>query len=138
MISPEIFGKFIASDGISSSRFIAPKINLSIFMKQPLFGVGLSEATNMFIYLGESLGVNHQTSTSTFYLASLGIMGSVFTFLWIFSIMKIRYLNISVRIIILTIFLVILNKEPHSSILVTNCILFNFLRGDLQINNELT
>lgn len=135
--SPDIFGKFLVNYGEVSSRFIAPRINLLIFMENPLFGVGFNEATKRFIDFGRMVGVDSQTSTSTFYLAALGLLGISFTLLWIYSIINIKGQNIFVRVIILTIILLILNKEPHSSLLVTNCILFNFLRRDvIKIDNS--
>lgn len=67
-----------------------------------------------------------QTSTSTYFLAALGIIGLLYTVGWL-AILGDHNLSIGERIIILTCFLLILNKEPHSAILVTFMILFYFL-----------
>ncbi|MGD6831877.1 hypothetical protein ACQCT5_06920 [Sutcliffiella halmapala] len=126
--SPELFNKLIYEGGFESTRFSAPLVNLNIFFSNPLFGVGLGSATRLFTDLGAMYGVFSQTSTSTFFLAALGFSGIFYTIFWVYSILNLKRLNSLSRFIILTIFLIILNKEPHYSILVTNCILFYFLK----------
>lgn len=128
----EIFYKFFSNDNITTgTRLNSPLLNYFIFMESPFFGEGFYNADEKYIYLMEYTKniyyVVAQTSTSGFLLASLGILGSIYTIAWITSILKVKDYNVFIRLIMCTVFLLIINKEPHTTILVSYCILFYFL-----------
>lgn len=125
-LDPEVFGK-LQDDAIqSSSRFNIFDLNIRIFGDSPLLGWSFEGADQEVLSRMTSAGVAAQTSTSTYFLAALGIVGVVYTLGW-FSILRHRRLSVSERIIILTCFLIIINKEPHTAILVTYTLLFYYL-----------
>ncbi|MGO4547612.1 hypothetical protein AB4Z29_22755 [Paenibacillus sp. 2TAB23] len=123
-LSPKMFGKFLNQSGSYENRLASPIANIDIFASNPFFGVGIGKID---IIVRELFGI-YQTSTSTYYLASIGIGGIVFTLAWVFGIWKLRNQSILSKIIILIVCLLILNKEPHTSLVATYCIMFYFLK----------
>lgn len=124
-INYQMFAKLNLNDSISSRvRFDAPLVNLEIFKESPLFGMGFSNANLTF---SQKTDIS-QTSTSTLYLAALGIPGILYTLFWIYSILKLKTINIVMKIAFILIILLILNKEPHTTLLFTYCILFYLLK----------
>lgn len=125
-INPRMFGKFINDSLTLNTRLIGPILNLRIFLSSPIIGVGFSNATKLFVENSLSFNIGSQTSTSTYFLSSMGIGGIIYSLNWLKGINRIKANRLS-RISILIVFLIILNKEPHNSILVTYCIMFYFL-----------
>lgn len=104
------------------SRMLAINHNLSLFIEKPIFGLGFGEAYEKAKYFSD-------TSTSTFLLAVFGLLGAIYTLLWMIGVMNYKIqINKTINILILIVFLLILNKEPHLDILSTWCILFYFLK----------
>lgn len=99
------------------SRVYAVQHNLKMFLKAPIFGIGIKEASSQIAYVAD-------TSTSTYLLSIFGIFGSLYTLYWIIGILEIKDKSILTRTIILVIVLLILNKEPHQNILLTWCFMF--------------
>lgn len=137
----DLFYKFFYSNNITSgTRIYSPLINFNIFLESPLFGVGFSTADTLYSMLMESYKsvyyVVAQTSTSTIFLASSGVLGLVYSFSLFFPVLKIKRLNLITRLIISAILLLIVNKEPHTSMLVTYCIMFYFIYYNLNEKKE--
>lgn len=107
------------------SRIQAIKYNLEVFSTSPVFGVGIQEAINKIKYVAD-------TSTSTYLLSIFGIFGGMYTLYWIIGILNIKNKNFIVRIFLLLIVLLILNKEPHQNILLTWCFMFFGLKNALK------
>ncbi|MDP5274735.1 hypothetical protein [Chengkuizengella axinellae] len=134
-LNPDVFGKIINQEGSYVDRLDSPITNLSIFLSYPIFGAGIGNIN--YIYGG--LTDIYQTSTSTYFLAAFGFWGVLYTLFWVYGIMKLRNQNNLSKIIIISIFLMILNKEPHTSIVVTYCIMFFFLKeAFISKSNNLT
>ncbi|MCS5422124.1 MULTISPECIES: O-antigen ligase family protein [Psychrilyobacter] len=125
----EVFGKLLNDGSRKTSRIGAPLINLIIFSKHPIFGVGFGEATIQFIKLAPNYLVDSQTSTSTFMMAALGIPGFLYTMFWIYGVLILKKTNFLSKITLILIIICILNKEPHQGILISWCILFYLLEG---------
>jgi hypothetical protein len=124
-VNNPMFSKLILDDHVSKSvRLESPIVNLKIFLEYPIFGAGFSHANQLYTQITSG----SQTSTSTFYMAALGFPGISFTFLWIFSLLKNKKLNFIMKIAFISIMLLILNKEPHNSILFTHILLFYLLK----------
>lgn len=125
-LDSETFGKLETEALQSSSRANIFDLNLRIFGESPLIGWGFAGADQEVVSDMAGVGVAAQTSTSTYFLAALGVIGLLYTLGW-FAILLDTNMSISERIIILTCILIILNKEPHSAILVTFVLFFYVL-----------
>jgi hypothetical protein len=128
----DIFYKFFSDQNATTgTRLYSPLLNLQIFSESPIWGQGFYKAERSYVELMVSTYSNYrvvaQTSTSALYMAAIGIMGAIYTLAWIISIIKLKTFGILTRIIIISIFLLIVNKEPHTSIITTYCILFYLL-----------
>jgi hypothetical protein len=124
-----LFIKLVAMSGSGSTRLFGPLLNLAIFKSYPVFGAGFYEANNLYIQNMFSFDANAQTSTSTYFMAALGGFGVLYTCLWAYGVWKIRHLHVVGKIALLCLILIILNKEPHSTMLFTYCFLFYLLKA---------
>ena len=116
----EYFEKLLSENVLESSRTEAVKHNLEVFSSDPIFGVGYIEAAERMEHVAD-------TSTSTYLLSVYGIPGALYTIFWIVGIFKQRK-NVFVKIILLAIFLLIINKEPHQNLAYSWIILFFLLK----------
>ena len=95
--------------------------NLHIFCKAPVTGVGVATTYTLAVDYSD-------TSTSTFFLSVFGWMGGLITLFWMVALTKFKKLNIYSRILLYTIVLSILNKEPHANFLFTWVVLYLLLQ----------
>ena len=119
--SNEVFAKLISANIIESTRYRAINHNLSMFMKNPIFGNGIVKSLETVKYVSD-------TSTSTFMLNIFGILGIQYSIYIIYGVLKITKKTIYNKVILLVILLAIINKEPHEGIVFTWCILFYLLK----------
>jgi len=116
----------LSSDTLhESTRVKALQHNIDSFLSAPIFGVGLTTSLRNIRYVAD-------TSTSTYLLSVFGVMGGLYTFYWIYGIVKNVHVNLLSKIILLVIVVAIINKEPHYQILLTWCILFYLIQGKLR------
>ena len=129
----EYIQKLMPENFMDSTRVLALNHNLKIFFQNPIFGVGITSFYSQSRYVSD-------TSTSTFFLSVYGIIGIIYTVLWIYAICSDKKLNIYSKMIVIAIIFSILNKEPHSGILFTWCLLFWLLQRHVEYkkgkNNE--
>lgn len=118
----EVISRFTSEDESANMRMYAVKHNLERFIDSPIFGRGIKEII-------ETSTLYEDTSTSTYMLAQFGILGSLYTIYWIIGIMGIKKKNILTILSVLAIAILILNKEPHQSILFTWCLMFYLLKN---------
>lgn len=117
----------------NSINFIArqnsPLVNLSIFRKYPIFGAGYQNATNIYVNIRNSIAVvDAQTSTTTYHLAAVGIVGIVFSLILIVGIFKIEKFNFPSRLLLTLTAFVLINVEPYNGLLFYYVILFYLLK----------
>jgi hypothetical protein len=107
------------------SRQNSPLLNLRIFFEYPIFGAGYQNATNMYINMKSSINyVDSQTSTSTYQLAAIGILGIVFSFVLLLGICKQKNIGfLSKSLLVFSAFFII-NVEPCNGILFYYVVLF--------------
>lgn len=126
--NPDLFLKLINNSSNSTTRTNGPLLNIDIFKQKPFFGVGFSKATEDFIKRAASWNADSQTSTSTFYLAAMGMPGLIYSLNWIKGTLSLKNKNLLSKITIFIIFLIIINKEPHTGLVVTNCLMFFLIK----------
>lgn len=123
-ISPHIFSKINRDHGSFSTRVQSILINLEIFSSSPIFGKGLGGATREYIQLSSNVMIDAQSSTNSYFLASLGILGIVYTIAWAYGVFSSKKTTKTAKVLLFIIILIILNKEPHQSLLFTWVLLF--------------
>lgn len=129
LFNSDIFGKIIDSDLITTStRIGSPLLNIKIFKTNPLFGVGINGATDIYNSFKGMYRIDSQTSTSTYMLAVIGVFGITYTLIWIYSIIKIDLFSLTTKCLILILILFIINKEPHNSLMATWLLFFLFYK----------
>lgn len=127
-INPASFSKLIDNSLTYTTRLYSPLVNFRIFLSSPIFGVGFSESTRIFIENSIYSNVDSQTSTSTYFLASMGFSGLLYTIVWLLGInSQYTKLPFMTKLLVTLVFLIILNKEPHNSLLISYCIMFFML-----------
>lgn len=126
---PAVFGKIDDGGLFSETRWNAVLLNLSLFASSPFVGLGLGGATEAFRG-SMGAGIRAQTSTSGFLLAALGVAGSAYSVGWIWGTWRLKHLSLYARAGIALVLLVIVNKEPHTTLVFTYCLLFYLLSWD--------
>lgn len=116
-----VIARFNSEDASANMRTYAVKHNIERFLEAPVLGKGIKDVV-------QTSTVYEDTSTSTYMLAQFGVFGILYTLYWIIGIMKIKDKNLLTKVSIIIIALLILNKEPHHSILFTWC-LMSYLIG---------
>lgn len=134
---PYVFGKVINMSGSFLTRVSGPAIDWNIFIKSPLFGVGFVNYQTIWRELASGVGVIAQTSTITYFIATLGIGGGLYLYLVVNGIFKLPNLNVIAKLSILMIFIFIVTKEPHQHNVTIFIFLFYFLKlGCRQYNDN--
>lgn len=115
--------KLLSENLKEQTRIMSFATNFEIFLENPFFGAGIipNEMQNKYVA---------DTSTSTFLLASFGILGALYTVYLIYGVLRQKNLNTLSKIIVVVILLIIVNKEPHHQILFTWCLIFFMLKSD--------
>lgn len=125
-VSPTLFSKLINHGSTKSTRLMSPILNVKIFQSHPIFGAGLIGGTKLYIENKKAFSVDSQTSTTFAMLAYFGLLGILYTVWWISGILKNLNATLSQKITLLIVIFIILNKEPHLSIMATWIIFFMF------------
>lgn len=128
LLFPSIFGKLVTESSSISTRLEGPIIDLSMFLNNPLFGVGFKEYYSIWEDMTYNTLVNAQTSTITYFIATMGSMGILFMYGLINGILKLRDISLLSRITVFLIFVFILSKEPHQHNTLMYILIFYFLK----------
>ena len=120
LVENPYIAKLFTENIASSSRYNAVEHNLGIFFDFPIIGAGIAYTNQNMMYVAD-------TSSFTYLMSVFGFLGIGYTIFWIYSLIKQKQFNIPTRIVLLTIFVIILNKEPQHSLLLSWCLLFYFL-----------
>lgn len=106
---------------IQTSRIESIYRNYQIFLQSPIFGNGIYGANTSY-----SFGIA-QTSTFGYMLSAYGILGVSYIAAWILAINRCPNSGFWGKVFLMFTLFSILNKEPHTYILVSWIILFYFL-----------
>lgn len=124
--SQNVAQKLLSDNLISSQRMRSVILWWSKFLSSPLFGTSLASVNEDFIW---------DTATSFMFLGLFGIMGISYTVAWIRGTGRLK-LNKSARILLCLILLLIINKEPHSTLVFSWFLLFSMLCNGLSIHQD--
>jgi O-antigen/teichoic acid export membrane protein/O-antigen ligase len=131
-LMPDVFKKIQEQNPSLLTRLISPQINWNVFLESPIIGSGFNGANilyqNIIIEFGLDEIIDAQTSTSFYMMGVFGFFGIIYTVGYIFGIMLNKDINPIDRFSLTFLFLLILNKEPHTSILVSWIFLFYFVK----------
>ncbi len=122
-LEDNLYIKKLLSDNLKkSTRFLSLTYNWEMFLQQPLFGNGLTNAViNVPIKR-----LTPDTTTSLFMLNAFGIVGTLFTILAVKGTMGIKQMTWYERLLLLSVVIIILNKETHYIMLISWFMIFNF------------
>lgn len=127
----EYLRKLESSALMDSSRILAIIENFKTFLSNPIFGAG---------YSGALKSVGHidcgDTTTSLFMMSVFGICGAAYTGLIVWGIMKKRNINFLAKMVLISIALVIVNKEPHMQNYWTWIVLFYLIKSEQTMNSK--
>jgi hypothetical protein len=130
----------ISEKGISlSTRLNSLTVDLKIWLQYPIFGTGPQQFYTMFPQLVASTYsdvLDASVSTTGFYIVVFGLIGWAMFLLFVVGILGLKSEPWPVRIGLLFVFFLILNKEPHISD-TTTWILFYYLIGSTFNHNFL-
>ena len=135
-LNPDVFWKLSGNNLTTNTRLNSPIACLEIFKKSPLTGVGLRYGTDLYSAMKSQFHMDALTATSFFYLAAYGIWGISYSVLTVLAVFRRNYLSFPLKIILLVIVFLILNKEPHYSIAVTYVFLFFYSRDKIERREE--
>lgn len=113
----------LLSDNIkNSTRFLSLAYNWGMFLQQPIFGNGLTNAVRNISFAN----LTPDTTTFLFMLNVFGIMGCLFTILTIKGTMGLKFMTWYEKILLLSTVIIILNKETHYVMLLSWFMIFSF------------
>ncbi len=123
-LNHDVFWKLNEKNISANTRLLSPVACFQVFLKNPLTGLGISYATDQYNLYKSIFGMDALTSTSTFMLAAFGIWGGSYTWFLCRGAWKQKQFGITTRILLVIILLLIVNKEPHTSIIFTYIMMF--------------
>ena len=133
----EVFWKLAEQTMTFNTRLFSPIACLRIFLQSPLTGLGMSYATAQYNLYKSVLGMDALTSTSAFMLAAFGIWGIAYTVFLCRGAWRQRQFSVITRILLCALLFMIVNKEPHTSILFTYIMMF-YLNKNIDIDESET
>ncbi len=119
----EYAAKLMSDNVEASSRSQAITHNLNVFISAPIFGAGASTVFSNVEHVAD-------TSTSTYIMSMFGTPGILYTFFWLYGVFKQKEQSLLTRVILASIIIIILNKEPHLNMLFTWCLFFFLLKDN--------
>ena len=112
-LSPKIFGKLTFESLSKTTRLNGPIVDMSIFFQSPICGVGMKTYLQEWPTFAHLYNVESRTSTITYFLANYGMLGILYVFTLLRGVFKQKGIDITVKTLILIVFISILSKEPH-------------------------
>lgn len=125
----EFYYRLMSSNTKNSSRALAISHNMELFRKNPFFGVGIVKA-----YANAHLV--EDTSTTTFMMSEIGIIGFIPTIGIIYSVFK-QHISYIEKIIIVVMLLIIINKEPHMNLVLIWTLMFYMINEKVKDDEKI-
>lgn len=124
-----IFSKLMSETFIDSQRGRAIYDGIMYFIKNPLIGNGIHNISNSMNYIGD-------TATVFYFLSIFGMMGILYFLFFMIGVLKQYDINMKVKLVLLVILFMILNKENHSDLLFTWIFGFYLLKNSNRQRRE--
>lgn len=120
----KIFGG--ADSATTLTRLECPVINLMIWMESPVFGSGFLGADTLYLAYRETSRISNlaQTSTTTYYLAALGVPGILFTVFWVHAIMRQKSISLISKFLSIAVVSFFLNEVPCTFFMALYVVMF--------------
>lgn len=129
---PDVFWKIAEQSMTVDTRLYSPIACLQVFLQSPMTGLGMSYATSQYNLYKAVYGMDALTSTSAFMMAAFGVFGIAYTAFLCRGVWRQRRFGFAARVLLLTLFLLIVNKEPHTSILFTYIMMFYLNKSETE------
>lgn len=128
-INPTLFWKLGDADAVTKlTRLQSPSVCWDLFSANPFFGLGYGDALEAYSTVAASSAtIDSLTTTSFFQLAAFGISGFAMWGITIYALTGTGRLPLSSGIMLVLLFVIIINKEPHTASVMTYILLFSFL-----------
>ena len=128
-INPSLFSKLTDADAVTRlTRLQSPSICWDLFVQSPALGYGYGGALDVYsAYVASNSTVDSLTTTSIFQLAAFGILGFAMWLVTAWSVFATRRLPATAAFVLLVMFVIIINKEPHTASALTYMLIFAFL-----------
>lgn len=132
-LNPLVFSKLVQKDHSISyfARTSCPEVNLMIFKSHFLFGAGIGNTGNIFYKI--TRGVVSQTSTTTYSMAVFGLIGLALPMSFVYKVLFHNKKGVILKIFIILVVFIIINKESHFNFLLTYILFFLFLEKNMQV-----
>lgn len=134
---PSVFGKLVGEESTKVTRISAPFVNLIIFSNNPVFGVGIHGANEIFNSLKSVYGIDSQTSTCTFLLAAFGVAGILINLVAIVALARLRQISVMQKLFIGVLFLLLLNVEPYQELAFLWVLFFYLIGSSLEKTDKI-
>ena len=110
------------------TRLQSPEVCWNLFVANPILGMGYGDALESYsVAIAGSSSIDSLTTTSFFQLAAFGVAGFTMWAMTIYALVGNRCLPVSGSLVLALLFVLILNKEPHTASTLTYILLFSFL-----------
>lgn len=128
-ISPSIFWKLGDADAVTKlTRLQSPGVCWDLFSENPVLGLGYGDALEAYSAVASgSVTIDSLTTTSFFQLAAFGVAGFAMWGVTIYALAGTRCLPASAGLMLVLLFAIIINKEPHTTSVLTYILIFSFL-----------
>lgn len=124
-----LFWKLGDADAVTRlTRLQSPEVCWNLFVANPILGMGYGGALEAYsASIAGSSDIDSLTTTSFFQLAAFGIAGFAMWAVTIYAFIGNCRLPVSASLVFAFLFIMILNKEPHTASVLTYILLFSLL-----------
>lgn len=134
---PEVFGKMTFKSVSMSTRVMNPIVDLQLWKKAPLFGLGIRQYNLLWNDVASSYLVGSRTSTITYFIATSGVLGLAYAVLILRGGMHQKHISLTERVILICIMLAIVTNEPQN-LNVLMFLVIMFFNGDVMEKHQAT
>lgn len=127
-INPTLFGSSGMPTLLQTNEASVSERLLGPIFRESDFGLGYGDALEAYSTVAASSAtIDSLTTTSFFQLAAFGISGFAMWGITIYALTGTGRLPLSSGIMLVLLFVIIINKEPHTASVMTYILLFSFL-----------
>lgn len=110
---PSVFDKVTWRSVSMMTRFSNPIVDFNIWREHPFLGAGIRNYQTEWLRESAKYIIGSRTSTLTYYPATIGLGGFLYTLMVFRCVRRQKQLSFIVRLSLLFIYVCVLTKEPH-------------------------